>query len=200
MHLKMKFVIPVMLALILVLVSGPATASVWKIDPEHSNIMFQVKHLGLAEVKGIFRKFEGTVNLEDNSAKSSVKVTIDAASIDTGVEKRDEHLRTADFFDVAKHPTITFVSKKVSPAGKGKLNVTGDLTIHGVTKEVVLQVTGPSKELKDPKGNIRRGLAATTTINRPDFGLTYNSVLENGVLAIGNRVTINVEAELVKEK
>ena len=200
MHLKMKFVIPVMLALILVLVSGSATASVWKIDPEHSNIMFQVRHLGLAEVKGIFRKFEGTVNLEDNSAKSSVKVTIDAASIDTGVEKRDEHLRTADFFDVAKYPTITFVSKKVTPAGKGKLKVIGDLTMHGITKEVVLQVTGPSKELKDPKGNIRRGLAATTTINRPDFGLTYNSVLENGVLAIGNRVTINVEAELVKEK
>ncbi len=114
MHLKMKFVIPVMLAMILLLVPGPATASVWKIDPEHSNIMFQVRHLGLAEVKGIFRKFEGTVNLEDNIAKSSVKVTIDAASIDTGVEKRDEHLRTADFFDVAKYPTITFVSKKVT--------------------------------------------------------------------------------------
>jgi polyisoprenoid-binding protein YceI len=200
MHLKMKFFIPVMLSLALVLVSGPATASVWKIDPDHSNIMFQVKHLGLAEVKGIFRKFEGTVNLEDDIAKSSVKVTIDAASIDTGVEKRDEHLRTADFFDVAKYPTLTFVSKKVAPAGKGRLKVIGDLTMHGITKEVVLNVVGPSKELKDPKGNIRRGLAATTTINRLDFGLTYNSVLENGVLAIGNRVTIHVETELVKEK
>jgi len=200
MHLRMKFVIPVMLSLILMLAHGPATAAVWKIDPDHSNIMFQVKHLGLAEVKGIFRKFEGTVNLEDDIAKSSVKVTIDAASIDTGVEKRDEHLRTADFFDVAKYPTLTFVSKKVAPAGKGRLKVIGDLTMHGITKEVVLNVVGPSKELKDPKGNIRRGLAATTTINRLDFGLTYNSVLENGVLAIGNRVTIHVETELVKEK
>ena len=115
------------------------------------------------------------------------------------MEKRDEHLKTEDFFDVAKHPTITFVSKKVTLAGKGRLKVTGDLTIHGVTKEVVLKVTGPTKELKDPWGNIRRGLSATTTINRPDFGLTYNKILDNGVLAIGNKVTINIEAELVKE-
>jgi polyisoprenoid-binding protein YceI len=196
----MKYIIRVALAVIILLIPVTAIASPWKIDPDHSNIMFTVRHLGLADVKGIFRKFEGTVNLEDNIAKSSVKVTIDAASVDTGVEKRDEHLRTADFFDVTKYPTLTFVSKKVTPAGKGKLKITGDLTIHGVTKEVVLKVTGPTKELKDPKGNIRRGLSATTAINRPDFGLTYNSVLDNGVLAIGNQVTINIEAELVKEK
>ena len=104
-----------------VAVPGPATASVWNIDPEHSSIQFKVSHLGLVDVKGIFRKFQGTVNLDEKDiAKSSVKVTIDAASIDTGVEKRDEHLRTEDFFDVAKHPTITFVSKKVTPAGKGQ--------------------------------------------------------------------------------
>ena len=162
--------------------------------------MFQVRHLGLVEVKGNFRKFAGTVNLdEDNLAKSSVNVTIDTASVDTGVAKRDEHLRSADFFDAAKYPTITFVSKKVTPAGHGKLKVTGDLTIHGITKEAVLNVTGPTKEVKDPKGNIRRGISATATINRPDYGLTYNSILENGGLAIGNKLTINVEAELVKE-
>ena len=177
-----------------------AAAATWKIDPEHSNIMFQVRHLGLVEVKGIFQKFSGTLNLEDNIAKSSVNVTIDAASVATGVEKRDEHLRTADFFDVAKYPTITFVSKKVTPAEHGKLKVIGDLTIHGITKEAVLNVTGPTKEVKDPKGNIRRGLSATTTINRPDYGLTYNSILESGGLAIGNKLTINIEAELVKEK
>ncbi len=196
----MKYSIRVLLAVIILLLPVTATAATWKIDPDHSNIMFQVRHLGLVEVKGIFRKFAGTVNLEDNIAKSSVNVTIDAASVDTGVEKRDEHLKTADFFDVAKYPTITFVSKKVTPAGQGKLKVTGDLTIHGITKEAVLNVTGPTKEVKDPKGNIRRGLSATTTINRPDYGLTYNSILENGGLAIGNKLTINVEAELVKEK
>lgn len=200
MNLNLKFVTLILLALIVLLTPGMATASIWKLDPDHSNIMFQVRHLGLADVKGIFRKFEGTVNLEDTIANSSVKVTIDAASIDTGVEKRDEHLRSADFFEVAKYPTITFVSRKVTEAGKGRLKVIGDLTMHGVTREVVLNVTGPTKELKDPKGNIRRGLAAATTVNRPDFGLTYNSVLDNGVLAIGNKVTILVEAELVKEK
>ena len=101
---------------------------------------------------------------------------------------------------MAKHPTITFVSKKVTPAGKGKLKVTGDLTIYGVTKEVVLDVTGPTKELKDPWGNIRRGVSATTTINRTDFGLTYNKILDNGVMVIGNKVTINLEVELIKAK
>ncbi len=196
----MKSSIRVLLAVIILLLPVMAAASTWKIDPEHSNIMFQVRHLGLVEVKGIFQKFSGTLNLEDNIAKSSVNVTIDAASVATGVEKRDEHLRTADFFDVAKYPTITFVSKKVTPAEHGKLKVTGDLTIHGITKEAVLNVTGPTKEVKDPKGNIRRGLSATTTINRPDYGLTYNSILESGGLAIGNKLTINIEAELVKEK
>ena len=178
-----------------------ASASTWNIDPEHSSIQFKVSHLGLVDVKGIFRKYQGTVTLDEKDiAKSSVNVTIEAASIDTGVEKRDEHLRTEDFFDVAKHPTITFVSKKVTPAGKGKLKVTGDLTIYGVTKEVVLDVTGPTKELKDPWGNIRRGVSATTTINRTDFGLTYNKILDNGILVIGNKVTISLEAELIKAK
>jgi polyisoprenoid-binding protein YceI len=182
---------------------GPAalSASTWNIDPEHSSIQFKVSHLGLVDVKGIFRKYQGTVTLDEKDiAKSSVNVTIEAVSVDTGVEKRDEHLRTNDFFDVAKHPTITFVSKKVTPAGKGKLKVNGDLTIYGVTKAVVLDVTGPTKELKDPWGNIRRGVSATTTINRTDFGLTYNKILDNGVLVIGNKVIINLEAELIKAK
>jgi polyisoprenoid-binding protein YceI len=196
----MKSSIRVLLAVIILLLPVTAAAATWKIDPDHSNIMFQVRHLGLVEVKGIFQKFSGTLNLEDNIAKSSVNVTIDAASVATGVEKRDEHLRTADFFDVAKYPTITFVSKKVTPAEHGKLKVIGDLTIHGITKEAVLNVTGPTKEVKDPKGNIRRGISATATINRPDYGLTYNSILESGGLAIGNKLTINIEAELVKEK
>ena len=191
----------IFLVLVMLLVPAAASASTWNIDPDHSSIQFKVSHLGLVDVKGIFRKYQGTVTLDEKDiAKSSVNVTIEAASVDSGVEKRDEHLRTADFFDVAKYPTITFVSKNVTPAGEGKLKVTGDLTIHGITKEAVLKVTGPTKEVKDPKGNIRRGLSATTTINRPDYGLTYNSILERGGLAIGNKMTIDVEAELVKEK
>lgn len=188
-------------AIVMLLAPVGASASTWNIDPEHSSIQFKVSHLGLVDVKGIFRKYQGTVTLnEKDIAKSSVNVTIETASVDTGVEKRDEHLRTDDFFDAAKHPTITFVSKKVTPAGKGKLEVNGDLTICGVTKVVVLDVTGPTKELKDPWGNIRRGVSATTTINRTEFGLTYNKILDNGVLVIGNKVTISLEAELIKEK
>jgi polyisoprenoid-binding protein YceI len=191
----------IFLAIVMLLVPVGASALTWNIDPEHSSIQFKVSHLGLVEVKGIFRKYQGTVTLDEKDiAKSSVNVTIEAASIDTGVEKRDEHLRTADFFEVAKHPTITFISKKVTQAGKGKLKVSGDLTICGVTKEVVLDVTGPTKELKDPWGNIRRGVSATTTINRTEFGLTYNKILENGILVIGNKVTISLEAELIKAK
>jgi polyisoprenoid-binding protein YceI len=191
----------IFLAIVMLLVPVGASALTWNIDPEHSSIQFKVSHLGLVEVKGIFRKYQGTVTLDEKDiAKSSVNVTIEAASIDTGVEKRDEHLRTADFFEVAKHPTITFISKKVTQAGKGKLKVSGDLTICGVTKEVVLDVTGPTKELKDPWGNIRRGVSATTTINRTEFGLTYNKILDNGVLVIGNKVTISLEAELIKAK
>jgi polyisoprenoid-binding protein YceI len=191
----------VVLALVLLLAPVAAAASTWNVDPDHSNIQFKVSHLGLVDVKGSFKKYQGSVNLDDkNIAKSSVNLTIEAASIDTGVEKRDEHLRTADFFDVAKFPTITFVSTKVTAAGKGKLKVAGDLTIYGKTKEVVLDVTGPSKELKDPWGHIRRGVSATTTINREDFGLTWNKVLDNGILTIGNKVTISLEIELLKAK
>lgn len=175
--------------------------STWTIDPDHSNIQFSVSHLGLAQVKGTFRTFQGTVTLDEKDiSKSSVNITMQAASIDSGVTKRDEHLRSPEFFDVATYPALTFISKKVTPGDKGTLTVTGDLTIRGVTKETVLQVTGPTQELKDPWGNIRRGAAATTTINRQDFGLTYNKTLENGVLTIGNTVTINLEVEMIKSK
>jgi polyisoprenoid-binding protein YceI len=191
----------IVLAIVMLLAPVGASASTWNIDPEHSSMQFKVSHLGLVDVKGIFRKYQGTVTLDEKDiAKSSVNVTIEAASVDTGVEKRDEHLRTDDFFDVAKHPTITFISKKVTPAGKGRCKVSGDLTICGVTKEVVLDVTGPTKELKDPWGNIRRGVSATTTINRTEFGLTYNKILDNGILVIGKKVAISLEAELIKAK
>ena len=136
---------------------------------------------------------------EKNPAKSSVNVSIDSTSINTGVEKRDEHLKTDDFFDCPKYPTITFISKKVTPAGKGKLKVIGDLTLLGLTKEVVLEVDGPTPEIKDPWGNIRRGATARTKIDRQDFGMTWNKVLDTGGIMIGNQINVIMEVELVKE-
>jgi polyisoprenoid-binding protein YceI len=176
-----------------------ASASTWNIDPDHSNIGFKVRHLMVSNVKGSFDKYSGTVDIYDKDiTKSKVEVTIDTNSINTNVQKRDEHLRSADFFDVAKFPTMTFVSKKVAKAGNGKLKVTGNLTLHGVTKEVVLDVEGPSKESKDPMGMIRSGATASTKINRKDFGLAWNKALETGGVAVGEEVVITLEIEMIK--
>ena len=176
-----------------------AAASTWNIDPDHSNIGFKVRHLMVSNVKGNFDKYSGTVDINDKDiTKSKVEVTIDTNSINTNVQKRDEHLRSADFFDVAKFPTMTFVSKKVAKAGNDKLKVTGNLTLHGVTKEVVLDVEGPSKESKDPMGMIRSGATASTKINRKDFGLAWNKALETGGVAVGEEVTITLEIEMIK--
>jgi len=177
-----------------------ASASTWSIDPDHSNVGFKVRHLMVSNVKGNFEKFSGTVDLNDKDiTKSKVEVSIDTNSINTNVQKRDDHLRSADFFDVAKYPAMTFVSKKVAKAGKDKLKVTGDLTLHGVTRQVVLDVEGPSKESKDPWGNIRKGATATTKINRKDFGLVWNTALETGGVAVGEEVTITLEIEMIRK-
>lgn len=177
-----------------------AFASTWTIDPDHSNVGFKVRHLMVSNVKGSFDKHSGTVEIDDKDiTKSKVNVTIDTNSINTNVQKRDEHLRSADFFDVAKYPTMTFVSKKVAKAGKDKLKVTGDLTLHGVTKQVVLDVVGPTKESKDPWGNIRKGATATTKINRKDFGLVWNAALETGGVAVGDEITITLEIEMIRK-
>lgn len=178
-----------------------ASATIWNIDPDHSNIGFKVRHLMISNVKGSFDKHTGVVDINDKDiTKSNVQVTIDTASINTNVQKRDTHLRSADFFDVAKYPIMTFVSKKVATAGKDKLKVTGDLTLHGITKEVVLDVEGPTKESKDPYGNIRSGAVASTKINRKDFGLVWNKALETGGVAVGDEITINLEIEMIKGK
>ncbi|TSK05184.1 MAG: YceI family protein [Geobacter sp.] len=178
-----------------------ASASTWNIDPDHSNVGFKVRHLMVSNVKGSFEKHKGTVEINDKDiTKSKVAVTIETASVNTNVAKRDEHLRSADFFDVAKYPTMTFVSKSVAKAGKGKLKVTGDLTLHGVTKQVVLNVEGPAKESKDPWGNMRSGVVASTKIHRKDFGLVYNAALETGGVAVGEDVDINLEIEMIKAK
>ncbi|MSN25363.1 MAG: protein yceI precursor [Geobacter sp.] len=177
-----------------------AFASTWNIDPEHSNVEFKVRHLMVSNVKGHFDKYSGTVNIDDKDiTKSKVEVNIDTNSINSNVQKRDEHLRSADFFDVAKYPAMTFVSKKVAKAGQDKLKVTGDLTLHGVTKEVVLDVAGPSKESKDPWGNLRKGATATTKINRKDFGLTWNKALETGGVVVGDEVAITLEIEMIRK-
>lgn len=176
-----------------------ASATTWNIDPDHSNVGFKVRHLMVSNVKGLFEKYVGTVEINDKDiTKSKVDVTIDTNSINTNVQKRDEHLRSADFFDVTKYPAMMFVSKKVAKAGKDRLKVTGDLTLHGVTRQVVLDVEGPSKESKDPLGNIRRGATASTKINRKDFGLVWNKALETGGVVVSDEVTITLEIEMIK--
>jgi polyisoprenoid-binding protein YceI len=185
-------------ALSLPVLAGAAT---WNIDSDHSDIGFKVRHLMVSNVKGSFEKKSGVVTIDEKDiTKSKVSVSIDTASVNTNVAKRDDHLRGPDFFDVAKFPTMTFVSKKVAKAGKGKLKVTGDLTLHGITKEVVLDVDGLTKESKDPWGNTKSGTVASTKINRKDFGLVYNAVLETGGVAVGEEVAITLEIELIKAK
>jgi polyisoprenoid-binding protein YceI len=175
-------------------------AATWQIDPDHSSFQFKVRHLMVSNVKGDFTKVKGAVTMDDKDVSNlSVDLTIDAASVNTGHAKRDEHLRAADFFDVAKYPTITFVSKKVIKDGPDRLKVTGDLTMHGVTREVTVNVEGPTQEVKDPWGNLRRGATGAAKINRKDFGLTWNRALETGGVVVGEDVDIFVEIELIKK-
>ena len=176
-------------------------ASNYQIDPDHSSFQFKIRHLMVSNVKGDFTKSKGSVVMDDSDVTSlKLELTIEAASVDTAHAKRDEHLRGPDFFDVAKYPTITFVSKKVTKAGPDKLKVTGDLTIHGVTREVTVDVEGPTPEVKDPWGNFRRGATGTARVNRKDFGIVWNRTLEAGGVVVGEDVDIYIEVELVKQK
>ena len=176
-----------------------AATSEWKIDPPHSSAQFAVRHLTISTVRGAFTKVSGTVQLDDQDiTKSSVEVTIDAASVDTRVPDRDQDLRSDRFFEVAKYPTITFKSKKVEQVAAGKLKITGDLTIRGTTKEVVLDVDGPTAPIRDPKGNQRAAISATTKINRQDYGVKFNAKMDNGGLVVGDEVSITIDAEMVK--
>ena len=180
--------------------TAQSQAATWQIDPDHSSFQFKVRHLMVSNVKGDFIKMNGAVTIDDKDVSNlNVELTIDAASVNTGHAQRDEHLRAADFFDVAKYPTITFVSKKVMKDGPDRLKVTGDLTIHGVTREVTVNVEGPTQEIKDPRGNFRRGAAGTARINRKDFGLIWNRALETGGVVVGEDVDIFVEIELIKK-
>jgi polyisoprenoid-binding protein YceI len=170
----------------------------WTLDASHSNASFTVRHMMVTNVRGEFSELSGTVKLDPARPEDAkVSVTIGVASIHTREEKRDQHLRSADFFDVEKYPTITFVSKAVRRKDVG-LEVVGDLTIHGTTREVVLAVEGPTPEHKDPWGGTRIGASATTKISRKDFGMTWNAALETGGFVVGDEVKIHLEVELVK--
>jgi polyisoprenoid-binding protein YceI len=171
----------------------------WNIDPVHSNAEFKVRHLMISNVKGEFTSVNGTLKLDTaDPANSAVEVSIDAATVNTRDEKRDAHLKSADFFDVVKFPTLTFRSNRISKNKDGVLTVAGDLGIHGVTRNVVLEVEGPSAPVKDPWGNTRIGLSATTRINRKDFGLTWNAPLETGGIMVSDEVAITLDIQFVK--
>ena len=182
--------------------SLPAAAanSNWQIDPAHSSAQFSVRHMAISTVRGAFSKVTGTIVFDDKDiSKSTIDVTIDANSVDTRVPDRDNDLRSEKFFDVAHYPSITFKSKKVEQVAPGKLKVTGDLTIRSTTKEVVLDVEGPTVPMKDPWGNTRVAANATTKINRQDFGVKWNATLDNGGVVVGDDVSIVIDVELVKK-
>ena len=180
--------------------SPAAQTSIWNIDPAHSSAQFTVRHLGISNVSGAFTKVSGSVTLDDKDiTQSQVNATIDAASIDTRQPDRDKDLRSPNFLDVEKYPTLEFKSKRIVKSGD-KLQLVGDLTLHGTTREVTLDVDGPTPELADPWGNLRRGFSATTTINRKDYGVVWNNTLKTGEAVVGDNVKIQLDIELVKKK
>ena len=171
----------------------------YTIDQAHSSAQFTIRHMMISNVRGGFSGIKGTVEYDPaDPGAASIDVAIDTSTIRTLDDQRDAHLKSADFLDAEKYPTIAFKSTKVTPAGEGELNVTGDLTIHGVTKPVVLKVEGPTTEGKDPWGNIRMGASGTTKIKRSDFGLTWNAALETGGILVGDELKIELEVQMIK--
>jgi polyisoprenoid-binding protein YceI len=171
-------------------------ADTYKIDPAHTSVTFSVRHFGINSVKGKFKEFDGALVLDGGTLKEA-NGTIQVKSVDTGVEKRDDHLRTADFFDAAKYPTITFKTKRVEKGGSGQPVLIADFTMRGVTKELQLAAK-ISKPTKDPWGGVRVGLEAKTKLNRKDYGINYHEVLETGVMAVGEEVELEINAEAIK--
>lgn len=182
-----------LVAALVLAASAMAQVQSWKIDPNHTAAQFSVRHMGISTVRGAFTKVSGSVEYDPaNPAKTTVEATIEAASVDTRVEMRDNDLRSPNYFDAAKYPTITFKSKSVEAAGEGKLKIVGDLTIHGTTKEVTLDVDGPSAPTTDPRGNAHVGASATTKIKRTDFGVGSSNPM------VGEDITITIDVELVR--
>lgn len=185
---------------VLAAVSAFAETTTWYIDPPHSTAHFTVRHMGISNVTGSFTKVSGTANIDSaDITKSTVKATVDVSSVDTRVEMRDKDLKSPNFFDVEKFPTIEFDSKRITKNGD-KVQVIGNLTIHGTTHEVTLNVDDLTPEVADPWGNMRRGFSANTTISRKDFGLTYNNLLKTGEAVVGDTVKIQIDVEFVKKK
>jgi len=175
-----------------------SATTTYQIDPRHSDAQFAVAHLMISTVRGEFHGITGMVVYDDGDvSKSSVNVTIDATTVDTREPDRDKDLKSDKFFDVANHPSMTFKSTKVEAAGPGKLKVTGDLTIRGITKPVVLEVTVPKAPIKDPWGFQRSAVSGTTKINRQDFGVAWNKTLDSGGVMIGDNVDITLDVEMV---
>jgi polyisoprenoid-binding protein YceI len=181
--------------------TSPTTtaATTWNIDPVHSSAEFKVKHMMISNVKGHFPKVTGTLTLDESDlAKSRVEALIEAASLETRDAQRDAHLKSADFFHVEKFPTLTFKSTGISLVRPGELAIEGDLTIRDATRKVVFEVEGPTPPAKDPYGNTRIAVSATTKISRKDFGLTWNAALEGGGILVGDEVTITLDVQFVK--
>jgi len=175
------------------------TATAWKLDPAHTSVRFTIKHMMVSNVPGTFGKISGTAKYDGKDLNNaSVDATIDANSINTNDEHRDGHLKNKDFFDVAQFPTITFKSTKVTPESNGNFKLLGSLTIHGVSKDVTLDVEKLAAPIRDPKGHLHTGTSATTTVNRKDFGLIWNKALDNGGVMLGDDVKVNIEVELVE--
>jgi polyisoprenoid-binding protein YceI len=178
---------------------APQSTTTWNLDPVHSVAEFKVKHMMISHVKGQFTGISGALKLDESDiANSTVEATIDASSIHTRDAQRDGHLKSADFFDVEQFPTLSFRSTRVKRIGDEAVDVTGELTIHGVTREVVFEVEGPTSAAKDPWGNTRMGLSATAKISRKDYGLTWNATLETGGILVGDEVTITLDLQFVK--
>lgn len=189
-----------LLAFVLIALPAAAQMAAWKIDPAHSAANFSVKHMMVSTVRGTFGRVNGTVQFDPKDlGKTTVEATIDVATVNTNEPKRDAHLKSPDFFDVEKFPTMTFKSKSVQPVAPGKLRMVGDLTIHGTTREVTWDVEGPSPELNAGR-SIKSGASATTKISRKDFGITWNRAIEAGGVAVSDEVSITVDIEMDKQK
>jgi len=195
----MKALVQLLIMLLLPFVPVYASSAEWDLDVDHTNVQFKVKHLMISNVKGKFNDFAGTLSTRgDDLATGKLSVTIQIPSVDTDNQKRDDHLRSADFFDAARYPTMTFESKKFVTEGDQVKQIIGDLTIRDVTREVTLEIEEQSPIVTGPWGKTRRGATATTTINRFDYGLAWNKLMETGGLVVGEDVKITLEAELIK--
>jgi polyisoprenoid-binding protein YceI len=182
------------------LTSPQAATKVWEIDPAHSSAQFSVRHMMISNVKGEFSKVSGRVNFDPaNLPASSVEASVDVGSISTREAARDAHLKSADFFDAANFPEMTFKSKRIVKDSSGNLHLIGDLTIHGTTRETSFNLEGPTPEIKDPWGNVRRGVSASAKINRKDFGLTWNAALETGGVLVGEEVRVTLDVEIIQK-